>query len=890
MHHPLTRQPTQDSLHSWWSDRNPVGPTIDLHAAAKPLMRFMYRRDALALIAKNRGIPLSSEGMDIYSSYLAYKYVSSSTKTAILVELESRLESEDDARAVADSFVLNLADEFLSSSDTAICKSMCRILGLLAHRETAIPAVLRWNPCQQLVSLLSAVDIEVIMGAAETLSSIAKCAEGAQAVVDAKVFDSFAELLESPNEKVQKWLREIIGELIRHDTTARAATGAMVSLLRNGNLTVTKRAANIVDHIITSPLGPQALVAGNILDAVARLLEDSQMRDWMCDMLKVLADQPHTMAVAAQLVMLCRHKNSNVVESAARVLSSISTSPGGGRAVVDADVLECVDTLLKSSSAGVLKWTCDMLRELVHHATTPTVLRWNPCPQLVSLLSAVDIEVIMGAAETLSSIAQCAEGAQAVVDAKVLDCFAELLESPDERAHQWPGELVGELVLHDTTAQAATVTKRAANVVDHIITSPLGAQALVAANVLDAVARLLADSQMRDWTCDMLEVLADQPHTMAVAAQLVMLCHHYDSNVAESAAKVLSSISTSPGGGRAVVDADVLECVDTLLKSPRTGVLKWTCDMLRKLVHHATTAEAAVGHLASLLRSTSDMMSGTALFPFRSEDPNVKVVKNVARILYADVETSHDSSDVVEAAARFLDSIATSPDSAQAVVDGDLLDCVVKLLDSPNSGVKVWTCELLAKAAYHQSTRDRVLRVKPCVQLVSLLRDQDPVVVERSARTLSRIARVEEGAHAVVDAKVLDYVEELLDSPNTMVCLWTSKILAELARHGAIVPAILAVNPCPQLVSLMQRTARASDSTSDYFPVRTTALSTLARISETSDGAAAVAATQLMAYALDLKESPDHAKVQIIAKNLSAVGFSAISTSSRDELQIHLGV
>jgi hypothetical protein len=65
---PLTRQ---DTVLSWWSDSNPLlrGPTINLHAVAKPLMRWMYHRQALELLKRNQGSPLLTETLEIYSSY-----------------------------------------------------------------------------------------------------------------------------------------------------------------------------------------------------------------------------------------------------------------------------------------------------------------------------------------------------------------------------------------------------------------------------------------------------------------------------------------------------------------------------------------------------------------------------------------------------------------------------------------------------------------------------------------------------------------------------------------------------------------------------------------------------------------------------------------------------
>ncbi|KAJ7494023.1 hypothetical protein FB451DRAFT_1551268, partial [Mycena latifolia] len=66
----LTRQRTLESVLSWWSDSNPPGPTINLHAAAKPLMKLMYDRQALAFVKRNRGVTLSRETVEIYWSYV----------------------------------------------------------------------------------------------------------------------------------------------------------------------------------------------------------------------------------------------------------------------------------------------------------------------------------------------------------------------------------------------------------------------------------------------------------------------------------------------------------------------------------------------------------------------------------------------------------------------------------------------------------------------------------------------------------------------------------------------------------------------------------------------------------------------------------------------------
>jgi hypothetical protein len=62
------------SVLSWWSESNPFlkGPTINLHAVAKPLMRWMYHCQALEFIRKNKGHALSTATVEIYMSYFLY--------------------------------------------------------------------------------------------------------------------------------------------------------------------------------------------------------------------------------------------------------------------------------------------------------------------------------------------------------------------------------------------------------------------------------------------------------------------------------------------------------------------------------------------------------------------------------------------------------------------------------------------------------------------------------------------------------------------------------------------------------------------------------------------------------------------------------------------------
>ncbi|KAF7311347.1 hypothetical protein MKEN_01036400 [Mycena kentingensis (nom. inval.)] len=94
--HTLRRQPTisGNSLHSNWSDNNPPAATFSLHAAAKPLMKLLFHRQALEYVAAHREVPLDNEQgpiiVDVLLSYIRYKYIRLDTKVLVLSELARR--------------------------------------------------------------------------------------------------------------------------------------------------------------------------------------------------------------------------------------------------------------------------------------------------------------------------------------------------------------------------------------------------------------------------------------------------------------------------------------------------------------------------------------------------------------------------------------------------------------------------------------------------------------------------------------------------------------------------------------------------------------------------------------------------------------------------------
>jgi hypothetical protein len=79
------------------------------------------------------------------------------------------------------------------------------------------------------------------VSAQEALNCIAESPEGAQAIVDAAVFDVFLELLNSRAAQVRRWSADILGTLARHDFGLKLVldlnlcTG-LVALLRRASI------------------------------------------------------------------------------------------------------------------------------------------------------------------------------------------------------------------------------------------------------------------------------------------------------------------------------------------------------------------------------------------------------------------------------------------------------------------------------------------------------------------------------------------------------------------------------------------------------------------------------------------------------------------------------
>ncbi|KAJ6522659.1 armadillo-type protein [Mycena vulgaris] len=287
----FTRQGTLESVRSWWSDSNPTGPNINLHALAKPLMKRMYHRQALDYIAEHRFTPFSRGDMEIYASYLGFKYVSSATKIAILRELTVRCDYHNDANTVVDFLILYPLDILLELRNANIQGSVCRLLGSLARQCPNRTAAWAASVGKQLTSFLQDESEFVRVEAFGALWRITRNPKGAQALIDAHVLDRLAELVGSSKYNVRSRACDLLRALASQNVTAVLTANAceqLVTLLRDEDFNVIIRVTEALYWITKSPEGMQAAIDANLLDHVTELLELRRLcTSWhlMCRML-----------------------------------------------------------------------------------------------------------------------------------------------------------------------------------------------------------------------------------------------------------------------------------------------------------------------------------------------------------------------------------------------------------------------------------------------------------------------------------------------------------------------------------------------------------------------------------------------------------------------------
>ncbi|KAJ7258654.1 hypothetical protein C8J57DRAFT_1341104 [Mycena rebaudengoi] len=173
--------------------------------------------------------------------------------------------------------------------------------------------------------------------------------------------------------------------------------------------------------------------------------------------------------------------------------------------------------------------------------------------------------------------------------------------------------------------------------------------------------------------------------------------------------QILSHMALHESVAVAIVEANILNSMDKLLRSHSTNLYHHIFQMLESLASHESTATAVLDmHLFDLLVT-----------------------------LWR--ETDHLSPSLTINGIDLLACLARWRDGAEGVVAAKALDNVFDGLHSFSGGIRKSTCQLLRALLRHESTMQAVVAIVRRQDIVTLLRDWSDQVRECAAGTLREL-------------------------------------------------------------------------------------------------------------------------------------------------------
>ncbi|KAF7369638.1 hypothetical protein MVEN_00294800 [Mycena venus] len=744
----------------------------------------------------------------------------------------------DGAAAVVAAGALQLLDDLAKSSIAGVRRCVAVLLSHLARHQLLTATVLAANPCQKLIALLQDDDSDVVEPACKALSWISKSPEGAQAVLDAGTNRMIDQLLDSSNTDVRMWMCSLVGYLAQISSLPAIWNGnriqKLMELLHDNAPAVAHDAVFALSQIAGSVGGATAVVEAGILQICDQLLESGivGVRRLACVLLQNVASHESTAGIllkknpCRRLVALLRDPETIVVECALHALASIASQADGALAVAETDAPNMIDEVLEASENGVRGCACYLLYNLARFEATAAVARSdNRCQKLVDLSREDVPAVACNAAYALAMFAYWNDGAAAVVTAGGLQLLDDLSGSSIVGVHRWVAVLLAHLARHPlltANVLAANPCQKliallqdsdsdaiepAINALSWISESPEGAQAVLDAGINDIFDQLLESSNtdVLMWICSLIGNLARLPPMVPALWEgnrckiLMELSRNDMASIGRNAVvRALALIAYWTKGAAAIVDAETLQQLDDFVQSPIAGVRGWTCVILQNLALHEPTL--------TYLLSTNSCARLVQLL----RDPDI---------------------DVIESAMRALVFIASHSDGAVAMCGAGATHIIDLLLESSESDIRNWTCNLLGNLARFGATATAAWEDNRCQKLVKLSHDDASSVAINAVYALAQTACWSDGAAAIIDAGVLKRVDELMQSTIPGVRGWTCSMLEHLARHQSTLTALLDSNPCERLCILLH---------DENALVTEAAAYALAAISYSEDGTQAV--------------------------------------------------
>ncbi|KAJ7208878.1 armadillo-type protein [Mycena pura] len=280
----------------------------------------------------------------------------------------------------------------------------------------------------------------------------------------------------------------------------------------------------------------------------------------------------------------------------------------------------------------------------MYETSMPAILAVNPCEKIVSLLHDGHDRVIHAAIYALAKLAWWPEGAQAVISANALAHLSKLLKSSNQGIRRQSCTPVGRLAIHDTSVPAILAVmpfERMVSILQAIYAlanlsrSSAGAQAVVAANALTHLSKLLDSSyaNTRMCSCDLIGNLAIHETMPAILEvipfeKMVSLLHDGHDQVIHAAIYALAKLAWWPEGAQTVITANTLAHLSRLLESSNANIRRWSCDLVGILAIHDTSAPAILAVMPfermlsllydgndSVIRAAKDALANVAQWP-----------------------------------------------------------------------------------------------------------------------------------------------------------------------------------------------------------------------------------------------------------------------------------
>ncbi|KAJ7613068.1 armadillo-type protein [Roridomyces roridus] len=358
---------SQVSLLSWWSDSNPGlnGATVNLHTMTKPLLRFMYHRQALEYI--NNDEPLTEAMLDIFSSYLECKYVASRTKLRVLSYLTSRAEwDRQEARTIVHSSVFYEITQLLESAKAHIQVQSAGLIATLADRTSGVAPI---NELNRIVEKLEWLlrdcdgDTTLVGSAVRVLLQIASWA------------------LESRVDAIL-----ILNICTSYLQSKDADSGPQVIIL------------DLLTEMASEIGGAQSIVSSSVFSEIPHLLESSNADIRLTTMMWITKLTFHSSFVARanvwpqiveKLELMLHDKGKDMVGEALKLLTLLAFWFRGAEFIVASYALplKFAVELLDSPYLYVRNNSCSLIAHLSRHKTLlGKVLAANPIPKLVHLI------------------------------------------------------------------------------------------------------------------------------------------------------------------------------------------------------------------------------------------------------------------------------------------------------------------------------------------------------------------------------------------------------------------------------------------------------------------------------------------------------------------------